>query len=201
MTPCLAPDEFVDLIDGTLPPARRAHVDACERCRATADEVREAWQAAVAVDVPEPSALFWPGVNARVRAAISDAERARGRGWWRWPVLVPAALAIAAVVAALVTTLPGATPATAPEPESAQAAIVSPAPDAVPTAIDADVASIDDASLALMVDLAGELPNGGWEALGMSALPELDVAAAVLSDEEQRALEALLKAEVSRPKS
>lgn len=201
MTPCLTPDEFVDLLDGMLPADRRAHVDTCDRCRATAGEVREAWQAALAVDVPEPSTLFWPSINARVRAAIAGPEAARGRRWWRWPVLVPAALGIAAVVAVVVSSRPTSTPVTAPEREPARAAVAPPTPDAAPTASEAVIAPIDDASLALMVDLAGELPNGGWDALGVSALPELDVAAAVLSDDEQRALEALLKAEVSRSKS
>lgn len=200
MTPCLTPDEFVDLIDGTLPPARRAHVEGCAECRATSDEVREAWQAAVAIDVPEPSALFWPSINARVRAAIASPEGARGRGWWRWPVLVPAGLAFAALLVTLASR-PVVTPEPAPSTGPAQAEARSTAPDAVPAADTADVSPIDDASLALVVDLAGDLPNGAWDALGVATLPELEVAVAVLSDDEQRALEALLKAEVSRPKS
>lgn len=200
MTPCLAPDEFVDLIDGALPPARRAHLETCARCRATADEVRAAWQRAAAVDVPEPSALFWPSINARVRAAITGPEGARGRVWWRWPVLVPATLGLAAVVLAVATTLPRPEPAAAP-PDAGQAAATPLTPDVAPAALDPGIAPIDDASLALVMDLAGELPNGGWDALGVSSLPELDVAAAVLSDDEQRALAALLQAEVSRPKS
>lgn len=204
MTPCLAPEEFVDCVDGTLPPARRAHVDTCQRCRVTAHEVRRAWDAAAAVDVPEPSTLFWPSVNARVRATIEREADRRGRAWWRWPVLVPAAAAILVALAVTVP-LPRSTPRSAHI--DVRGANPPTAAGAVPAVTDADadtdtgIAQIDDAGLELMADLAGGLPDGVWGVLGVNTLPEIDVAAAVLTNDEQRALAALLAAEVGRPKS
>lgn len=197
MPPCLSPDEFIDLVDGTLPPARRVHVDACVRCRATADEVRQAWDAAAAVEVPEPSALFWPSINARVRGAIAGADGTRERAWWRWPLVVPAAMIAAAGIVAVTLSRPPVAPESPGEIAEAPAAGAT----AGAAGLDAGIAPLDDAGLALMMDLASELPDGAWDAFGVRALPSIEVAAAVLSDDEQRALAALLHAEVTRPKS
>lgn len=196
MTPCLAPDEFVDLVDGTLPPERRAHVDACAACRVTADQLREALTAATADDVPEPSALFWSSINARVREGIAGAPARGWRTWLRWPVVVSAAVAAAALAGVLV--LPRATTTAVPDETTGHSGSVP----ATAEPLDSGATSASsDAALALMIELADELPNGGWDALGIATLPELDVAAASLTDDEQRALAALLTAEVSRSKS
>jgi hypothetical protein len=203
MTPCLTPDEFVDLLDGALPAERRAHVDTCAACQATAADVREALAAAESLEVPEPSPLFWPAINARVRSAIADdAATARGwRAWLRLDVLVPIAglaLVVMAIASAVDAVSPvGQWPA---DPgivvdtsgiEFGSGVLDEPATDA---------AASDDA-LAMMVDLADTLPDGGWDALGVTRLPDLDVAAAALTAEERDALAHLLQSAVERPKS
>ena len=59
-----------------------------------------------------------------------------------------------------------------------------------------------DDALALVVDLADTLPDAGLEALALAPLPDLGVAAAgALTEDEQLALERLLRAAVDRPKS
>ena len=207
MTPCLSPDEFVDLLDGTLAADRRAHLDTCDACRATAADVREALTAAASLDVPEPSPLFWPAINARVRSAIAtEATAARGwRAWLRLDVLVPIA-GLALVVMAIASAVdevspvgqfpdgPGVTIADDRTVVEFGAGVLD------EPAADPAVEPADDA-LAMVADLADTLPDGGWDALGVTRLPDLDVAAAALTDEERSALASLLQSAVERPKS
>lgn len=191
MTPCLAPDEFVDLADGTLSPGRRAHVSRCASCQALAVEVREALELAASAEVPEPSPYFWASLNARVRAEIAQAAPEGRRTWWRWNVLVPMA-GLVALVVALTSAVERGMPAPAAEPDADVAGRLDVLDDAPP--------ATDDA-LAMMIELAADLPEGGWDALGVHALPEMGEAAAVLSTDEQHALAALLRAVTDRPSS
>ncbi|MBP7776936.1 MAG: hypothetical protein KA371_07395 [Acidobacteria bacterium] len=193
MTPCLVPDEFVDLLDGTLAAERRAHVAGCGACRATATEVQGALALAESVEVPEPAALFWPSVNARVRAAIDQAALTGWRAWLRWDVLVPM-VGLAALVVALATAVDRGAPdatrsATATTLDGPGGAAALP-----------ELADTDDA-FAMMADLMGSLPEGGFDALGVRTLPEMGEAAAALSADERRALAALLTAAVDRTPS
>jgi len=190
MTPCLTPDEFVDLVDGALAADRHAHLQTCAACAAAAAQVQAALALAVSAAVPEPSPLFWPAVNARVRAAIAESTPARWRAWLRWDVLVPMA-GLAALVVVLASAVDRGMPAPARAP-----AVVDAAPD-IATIVAAD----DDDALAMMVELADSLPDGGFDALGVTALPEIGEAAAVLSADEQRALAALLTSAMDRPTS
>lgn len=198
MTPCLGPEEFVDLLDGTLPPPRRQHVEGCATCRATAGEMREALALAVADEVPEPSTLFWSSINARVRAEIEARPMVSWRRWLRWELVVPMGAVAALVVAAVVSNgRPEKSPVTPVSPTVAVAA-----PDAVPSIDAVDEAARDsDAALSLVVDLSRTLPDGGWDTLGMTTLPDLADAAQVLSAEERSALADLLRTAVDRPKS
>ncbi len=99
---------------------------------------------------------------------------------------------MAAALVVLATTL---TRPTEDDPgEVVAAASSDPAP--VPTSEPADDA------LALVVDLADTLPDASLEALALAPLPDLGVAAAgALTEDEQLALEMLLRAAVDRPKS
>lgn len=189
MTPCLRPDEFIDLLDGVGEPAARAHVAQCGHCQATLADVQQALQAAQDLDVPEPSPLFWPQVNARVAAAVAaEATPARAwRDWLRLGVLVPlSGLALLVVTLASAVGRAG-TPAAAPLAALDPADVIAPA-------------ASDDA-LALVLDLVATLPESEFDSLGVTALPDLGVAAASLSADEQQALRALLTAAVERPQS
>ena len=84
MTPCLGPDQFIDVLDGLADDDATTHVAACAGCQATLVEVRLALAAVAEAEVPEPSPLFWSQVNARVRAALDDAPREGAAGWWVW---------------------------------------------------------------------------------------------------------------------
>ena len=66
----LTDPEMVDLLDESLTASRAAHVAACARCRETAAALRAARARAEAVDVPEPSPLFWEMFSVRVHDAV-----------------------------------------------------------------------------------------------------------------------------------
>ena len=96
----LSSSEIVDLVEDTLPPARAAHVEACVACRAEVEEMRATLRRVAAVDVPEPSPLFWEHLPARVREGVARAPR---RSLWdsiRVPGFspLPAALVMILVV-------------------------------------------------------------------------------------------------------
>jgi hypothetical protein len=71
MTPHLTPEELIDSRERQLSPARQAHADACEACRAKLAEIDEVVLEVAAVDVPEPSPLFWDHLSARIRDRVA----------------------------------------------------------------------------------------------------------------------------------
>ena len=198
MTPCLRPDEFIDLIGGSAGREALAHSETCPVCRAMLADVRAVLAEAEQAVVPEPSPLFWSQVNARVRAAIATAPQSAAasdwRAWLRFDVLVPLA-GLAAIVMVLTTAI-GRVPVT---DRTSPAAATRRAADAA--AGTTREPHLDDGAFALVLDLVASMPESDWDTLGFSALPDLGVAAQSLSPEEQQALRALLKAAVERPQS
>ncbi len=157
--------------------------------------------AAESADVPEPSPLFWSEVNARVGAAIGDEPRADPpASWWawlRWDIVVPLA-GLATVLVALASAV-GRVPITPSAPPLADLSMA--AHDTALVGAGFDAVTDDGGALELMVDLAATMPGGEWDALGLSVLPDLGVAAQSLSPDEQQALGVLLQAAVERPTS
>lgn len=90
----LSPAEFVDLVDGTLPAPRAAHVGDCADCRAQAEALHLVMRAAADVAVPDPPPFFFDRLSARVRSAVAGTRPAS-----RWRALVPLASAAALVIA------------------------------------------------------------------------------------------------------
>lgn len=194
MTPCLSPEEFIDSLDDVLADERRAHVAACAACRQTAAAVRESVSLDGGADVPEPPAHFWPGLNARIAAAVEQSASSGWRAWLRWEVLVPMV-----GLTALVMALAGAVNRHVP---MADGPTLAEAPATTPAALAPPEAGADsDAAFALMLNLVAGLPEGGFETFGLRALPEMGEAAAALSADERRALVTLLTAAVERPAS
>ncbi len=195
----LSPEELVDLIEGTLSAARAAHVAGCARCRRRQEEVSAALSLARAVDVPEPSPLFWEHFSARVREAVhreAVAPRRELSEWWRRRLAVGLAAAVVAVLA--IGTLLG------------RLVVGSRQADVAPTFV-ADTrqsdraASVDTASpdqpevdWAIIVAMAEELePNP--EDLGLLVdQTTLEAAAELLSPAERQALAQLIEAELKR---
>ena len=104
----LSAEEFVDLTDGVLSAARARHLDDCRDCRERAESLRDALGEARAIEVPEPSPLFWDHLSRRVREAVArDADPGwRAWSWWRsthaWSLR-----AVVSVVAAVLAVVVG----------------------------------------------------------------------------------------------
>lgn len=96
----LSHDEFIEALDHALAPARRAHLDTCDECRASLAELEgTVADAAASGPVPEPSPLFWDHLSARIREATRDEPLASHMPWWRghWRSIVAAAAAVVLV--------------------------------------------------------------------------------------------------------
>ncbi|MEX1126934.1 MAG: hypothetical protein WD227_09470 [Vicinamibacterales bacterium] len=94
--------QLVDAVDGRLDAATAAHAEACDTCGARVTEMREALRGLAAVDVPEPSPLFWDHFPSRVSRAIDAAAAPQ-----RW--FTPARLvwgSAAALIVVLLLLLP-----------------------------------------------------------------------------------------------
>lgn len=185
----LTPDEFVDVAEGTLDPVRQAHLATCDTCRDEAARVRSIFENVRAVDVPEPSPLFWEHFSDRVRAAI-DHEPAPTPGWlprWiRWPVLVPI-VALALLVVALSSTI-ARVPAR-PTTVNTSAAATS----------DDDVAATSAEEWAIVTELVGPVTIERAHEAGIALNPgDADRMAQELSSEEQRELVRLIKEEMDK---
>jgi hypothetical protein len=181
----LTPDELVDALDGALARDRQGHLDACAPCRQQLADLGAVLGDARAVEVPEPSPLYWQHLSQRVRAAI-DAEPVAAGGWrqWlRWPVLAPIA-ALALLVMALAVALPR------PAPMVQDLA-----------ANDADGSALDD-SWVIVANLVGDMDWDTAMSAGLTVEPgAADQAVLELTAAEQQELTRLLKAELTRAKS
>ena len=202
----LTADELIDAMEGVLEAARQAHLDTCEQCRHELAGLSNVLREARAVDLPEPSPLFWQHFSRRVRTAI-DAEALPSSGWpawlrpgapsaaaargWGWPVLVPLG-----AVAVLLIAIGLRTPAPIERPSSPAAAN-----DAAVTATADDLALADDRWV-LVADIVGEIDWDTASAAGLVVEPgAAERAAFELSPDEQRELTRLLRVELQRAKS
>ena len=187
----LTPDELIDAVEGTLDPALQTHVSNCAVCREETARLSEILREAKAVDIPEPSPLFWDHFSTRVRAAI-ETEAAPERSWlpaWlRWQVLVPIG-ALALLLMALVTSVPRE-PATPPSVASTES-------DA-PIAGD-DLAAMGVDEWAVVSEIVGPVAIDEALEAGISVNPgDADRIALQLNADEQRELVRLIKEEMNK---
>ena len=187
----LTRDELVDLAEGILPSARRAHVDSCPACREQGEELSALLGDARAVVVAEPSPLFWEHFSGRVRQAIAEepvAPLAWPR-WLQWPVLVPVA-GLALLVLALVTAVP--------QPSPVESLVAENHPERA-AAADADAEVAVDSAFAFILESVGPLDLDTAQEAGIASGPgSADRAALHLTADEQDELVRLLQAELAR---
>jgi hypothetical protein len=97
----LSRDERLLALDDALDPPTRAHLASCAACRAEVESLASVVARVKAVEVPEPSPLFWDHLAARVGDAIAREPAPERPRWWAprplWGVV--AALVLAAVAA------------------------------------------------------------------------------------------------------
>ena len=182
--------EFTDLLEGTLPATRAAHLDACPACRSQVELARTALRDTADSHDHEPSPLFWETFPARVMAAVD--EPPQRRRWFGAPVYAALALAAAAVVFAVTTLV-------APEPVPPQPTTAPVTSSAAPaTANEAD--DIDqDSAWAVVRTAAADLDYDDVLAEGISVTPGASEDAAMdLSEAERAELVRLIESEMKR---
>jgi hypothetical protein len=100
----LAPEQLVDLADGTLPATSAPHLEKCPACRGAVSDMRALMSDLRPSAVPEPSPLFWDRLSRQVREAVA-AEPAPQGGWFGGALALPRfalPLSVAAATAAIV---------------------------------------------------------------------------------------------------
>jgi hypothetical protein len=194
----LTEGELLDLAEGTRPEPAAGHLASCEACRRQLVDLRSVMTEAAAVDVPEPSPLFWEHLSVRVREAVDVEGRPSGARWlpswpaWR-PIVPIGALAMLALTATLMWR---------PAHESSTPANTSTGSAITDTAADAgDLTQLtDDSSLTLLADLTSDLD---WDAASEAGLAPwtgaVDDVVTSLSGGERRELHRLLQEALTRP--
>lgn len=185
----LSPDQRADAVEHTLVGEAAAHLRGCAECREQVEQLASLSREIGALDITEPSPLFWDHFSAQVREAIA-LERQAPSGvarWLRWPVLAPLG-AFALIVLALVSTV-ASTPPAAPLLHTVNGAVP------LDAAVDApaDVEDHWDLMTALLSDVDFEVAADA----GVRTLPgTADAAVWQLSSGEQEELLRLLRAEL-----
>jgi len=198
----LTTEQLVDLAEGIEAESSIEHVRSCGDCRRRITDLRGTMAAALEVEAPEPSPLFWEHFSARVSDAIESDGGSRGAArhgglylacarvaeWLGRPLVAIGASAMVVAVTALL--LPANRPGPAPI-MSDPVAVTAEAPgETAPSA--------DDPSLSLVADLAADLD---WESAREAGLTTHigvdDDALAVLTSGERGELRRLLQGELS----
>lgn len=199
----LTESEFIDLAEseGALDSRRAGHVEGCASCREQVDALRSILRASEAVDVPEPSPLFWNHMSARVREGIA-AEPAPVRSGWNWigirglmPLTAAAALVVAVISGVLLVRAARDGNLAAPGVDRTASARIVPGPARPETTPDADNAEVWAVLTAVASDVALEDAN----AVGMRVpAAAIDHAVQDLSAAELTELGRLLHSELKR---
>jgi hypothetical protein len=202
MSSHLSEDALLEMAETGRP---HPHVAQCPRCRRQIEAAREAIAQARAVEVPEPSLLFWEHLSSRVHDAVEAAPRqagAPGRDglsalWWRRIACAMLALTLVAAGVWRIESVRRAGPRPAVQanggPGVSQAAPLETAQDTSELSVEASWSLVTDA--AANVDLDTATGTAGF-ALQPGAAER---AALQLTPDEQRELVRLLQAAVEQP--
>jgi hypothetical protein len=184
----LTPDEFIDAVGQTLPPARQAHLHACEDCRLQVAQMTAMVREVRDVAVPAPSPLFWGHLSDRVRRAIAvePAVPPAVARWFQWPVLVPLG-----ALASLVLVLASAVPQRVVQPRDDGMAVA-----AIDDLHDADAPVDPEAHWELMAALIANVDFDADQSAMGGAPGAADAAVTQLTAAEQQELLRLLREEL-----
>jgi hypothetical protein len=188
----LTPDELVDAVDAALAPDRLEHLASCVGCRDKVEQLASMFSEARAVDIAEPSPLFWERFSDRVQEAIATEPAPTGwlPRWLEWPVLLPIT-----AMAILLLTLVSAVPRVQLTDASTTTALGGEAATAL--ADDNEPARAADADWVVISDLLGAIDFETVQEAGFVAPPgAADQAVLLLSAAEQQELVRLLQQEL-----
>jgi hypothetical protein len=189
-------EALVDIAEGARVESSAPHLAACEHCREQLRDLRAMVSEARAVDVPEPSPLFWDHLSSRVREAVSeDAAPRRSRLdrvlWKRTVLEAMAAAAVAVLIVVVVRSfIAGPNPASTPP-------TVSVADAGAATELLGDVPA-DDVSLTLVAGLTDDQDLDTVREAGLAPRGTAEHAVIQMSDDDLRELRRLLKEELAR---
>jgi hypothetical protein len=189
----LTRDDILEAVEQGEAGEAARHLATCPRCRDEVDGLRRTLDEVRAVDVPEPSPLFWEHLSRRVSEAVDREEMpgtavlVRPLSWARR--LVRPAIAVAAIiVAALLVERSANPPMGKPAPRSAQGTSAPPI----------ELAAGEEWQFVVDVAIADSQALGET---GFSLDPgSSELAISELSAEERRALVELLAAELGTPR-
>lgn len=192
----LAPETFIDLIDGTVDESQLSHLQACDGCRRQLVELRATWDVAVAADqVPEPSPLFWERLSARVLDAVAAEAQPRVPWWrveWSWRGLAAVGAAVAAVVLVVYLQAMRSRPVS-----DVARAVTVPAATSESPGFEPLPPLADDPSLGFVADLTSDLDlDAAFPELGSAGHIAADRALAELNADERLELRRLLTEEL-----
>jgi len=191
----LSAAELLDLAEGAADEERYPHLASCDDCRAELADARAALTLTRAIDVPEPSPLFWDHLSARIHDAVAAERSSGGAGpglWTSWRLAVPVGAA-ALTVAIVLGVLPRLS-RHAPASQGSRAVVE------VGTAA-ADTPIADDPSLSFVADLASELDWDGVAQAGFAARPgDVEGVLPTLSASETAELQRLLTEALAEPR-
>ena len=189
----LSRDERLLALDGALEAPRQAHLASCPSCRTDVETLGRVVARVRAVDVPEPSPLFWDHLAARVGDAIArEPVPAPERGWWS-PRLAWAAAVVVMAAA-------GAGYLSRPQPKAPVTVVGHGSPAIVDPG---DVGSIDvaDAALSEADDgwafIAAVAEQAGADEAFAPEVGQAELSTWALSAEERRALAGELAAQLA----
>lgn len=96
----LSRERLLEAVEATPSAEAWAHLASCARCRGEVEALRRTLDDVRAVDVPEPSPLFWDHLSQRVRDAIAEEPAPAQTSWrsWRRPALAAALILLTAVI-------------------------------------------------------------------------------------------------------
>jgi hypothetical protein len=207
-------DELVDLVleqergreqepgreqkDDAVPPARRAHLQECDACRAQAGVLSDVLARVVEdkeTGVPEPSPLFWNHLSARVHDAIAAPRPAT----WRDRVWLPRAAWTAGLASvALAAAVSHSMLTRAPLTKSPSAVSINVLNGSAASADAADDIEADEA-WALVRSVADDVGLDEAHDAGISTRPDAAERMTLeLSTREQSELARLLQGELKR---
>jgi hypothetical protein len=195
-----SPSEFVDFAEGTLAPARAAHADGCDDCRAQGALIRDAIRATATSEIPEPSPLFWEHFSARVREGVAAEAPHTAWSWLGGRQSIRLAAAIAIVVAVVSTAWlmrepkVSRVPVPATQQQAASTPVVGHSAD-LDAGIDADNAEV----WAVLTAAASDMAIEEARAAGMKPHPAaVDRAVQGMTTAELAELGRLLQSEIKR---
>jgi hypothetical protein len=198
----LAPEELIDVAEGTRAEAAVPHLQSCEACRQQVVTLRKMMSAVGSpeshgVNVPEPSPLFWDHLSQRVHEAVA-AEGTPGSRFagWRWETALSASWrtwAMAGVAAAVLISIYVTAPHTLAPPSGGLDGAA-----ATSTALQ-PFGAADDPSLMLFADLTEQLDSQAITETGWSShVGAVDEVVASLTGDERVELQRLLKEELAK---